>query len=169
MSANNLPYQAARSLTVLHQQKKFYFYPYQHVTRSSLKNVLIVGAGTGNDVAVALSEGAQHVDAVEIDPILIKLGKSQHPNHPYDSPRVTTHNADGRAYLQNSTKKYNLILFALPDSLTAVNGQSSKAGMSVSKNVVLVLTRKPRRLAALSASRLQMTWSSDSTLIAMST
>jgi hypothetical protein len=125
VSANNIPYQAARSLTVLHQQKKFYFYPYQHVTRSSLKNVLIVGAGTGNDVAVALSEGARHVDAVEIDPILIKLGKSQHPNHPYDSPRVTTHNADGRAYLQNSTKKYNLILFALPDSLTAVNGQSN--------------------------------------------
>jgi len=125
VSANNIPYQAARSLKVLHQQKKFYFYPYQHVTRSALKNVLIVGAGTGNDVAVALSEGAQHVDAVEIDPILIKLGKSQHPNHPYDSPRVTTHNADGRAYLQNTTKKYNLILFALPDSLTAVNGQSN--------------------------------------------
>ena len=125
VSANNIPYQAARSLKVLHQQKKFYFYPYQHVTRSALKNVLIVGAGTGNDVAVALSEGAQHVDAVEIDPILIKLGKSQHPNHPYDSPRVTTHNADGRAYLQNTTRKYNLILFALPDSLTAVNGQSN--------------------------------------------
>ncbi len=125
VSANNIPYQAARSLTVLHQQKKFYFYPYQHVTRSALKNVLIVGAGTGNDVAVALSEGAQHVDAVEIDPVLIKLGRSQHPNHPYDSPRVTTHNTDGRAYLQNTTKKYNLILFALPDSLTAVNGQSN--------------------------------------------
>ena len=125
VSANNIPYQAARSLTVLHQQKKFYFFPYQHVTRSSLKNVLIVGAGTGNDVAVALSEGAQHVDAVEIDPVLIKLGRSQHPNHPYDSPRVTAHNTDGRAFLQNTTNKYNLILFALPDSLTAVNGQSN--------------------------------------------
>ena len=125
VSANNIPYQAARSLTVLHQQKKFYFYPYQHVTRSSLKNVLIVGAGTGNDVAVALSEGAQHVDAVEIDPVLIKLGKSEHPNHPYDSPRVTLHNADGRAFLQNTKQHYNLILFALPDSLTAVNGQSN--------------------------------------------
>ncbi|MDX6334988.1 MAG: hypothetical protein QOG05_2328 [Streptosporangiaceae bacterium] len=125
VSANNIPYQAARSLTVLHQQKKFYFFPYQHVTRSSLKNVLIVGAGTGNDVAVALSEGAQHVDAVEIDPVLLKIGRSEHPNHPYDSPRVTTHSADGRAFLQNSKQHYNLILFALPDSLTAVNGQSN--------------------------------------------
>ena len=104
VSANNIPYQAARSLTVLHQQKKFYFYPYQHVTRSSLKNVLIVGAGTGNDVAVALSEGAQHVDAVEIDPVLLKIGRSEHPNHPYDNPRVTTHSADGRAFLQNTTQ-----------------------------------------------------------------
>ncbi len=86
VSANNIPYQAARSLTVLHQQKKFYFYPYQHVTRSSLKNVLIVGAGTGNDVAVALSEGAQHVDAVEIDPVLIKLGKSRAPEPPVRQP-----------------------------------------------------------------------------------
>ncbi|HEY2130907.1 MAG TPA: spermidine synthase [Streptosporangiaceae bacterium] len=125
VSANNIPYQAARSLPVLRNEKKFYFYPYQHVPRSSLKNVLIVGAGTGNDVAVALSEGARHVDAVEIDPVLLGIGRAKHPNHPYDSPRVTTHTNDGRAYLQDSTKKYNLILFALPDSLTAVAGQSS--------------------------------------------
>jgi hypothetical protein len=125
VSANNIPYQAARSLSVLHQQKKFYFYPYQHVTKASLKNVLIVGAGTGNDVAVALSQGAQHVDAVEIDPVLARIGRNEHPNHPYDSPRVTTHIADGRAFLQNSKNHYNLILFALPDSLTAVNGQSN--------------------------------------------
>ncbi len=125
VSANNIPYQAARSLPVLRNEKKFYFYPYQHVPRSSLKNVLIVGAGTGNDVAVALSQGAQHVDAVEIDPVLLGIGRAQHPDHPYNSPRVTTHTDDGRAYLQNTTKKYNLILFALPDSLTAVAGQSS--------------------------------------------
>ncbi len=125
VSANNIPYQAARSLTLLHQQKKFYFYPYQHVTRSSLHHVLIVGAGTGNDVAVALSEGAQHVDAVEIDPVLLRIGGRQHPNHPYDDPRVTTYTGDGRAFLQNTKLRYNLILFALPDSLTAVSGQSS--------------------------------------------
>jgi hypothetical protein len=125
VSANNIPYQAARALPVLHQEKPFYFYPYQHVPRAALKNVLIVGAGTGNDVAVALSEGARHVDAVEIDPVLLGIGRAKHPDHPYDSPRVTTDTDDGRAFLQDTTKKYNLILFALPDSLTAVAGQSS--------------------------------------------
>jgi hypothetical protein len=124
VSANNVPYQAARSLAVMHVQKPFYFYPYQHVTRSSLHNVLVIGAGTGNDVAVALSEGAQHVDAVEIDPLLPKIGAA-HPNHPYQNPRLTVHIADGREYLQNTHKKYNLIVFALPDSLSALAGQSA--------------------------------------------
>ena len=38
---------------------------------------------------------------------------------------MTAHVADGREYLQNTSQHYNLILFALPDSLTALAGQSS--------------------------------------------
>ena len=124
VSANNIPYQAARSLAVLRKQKEFYFYPYRHVTRASLANVLIIGSGTGNDAAVALSEGARHVDTVEIDPLLIRIGHS-HPNHPYASPRLTAYVDDGRAFLQDTDRHYNLILFALPDSLTALAGQSA--------------------------------------------
>jgi protein-L-isoaspartate O-methyltransferase len=125
VSANNIPYQAARSLAVLARQKPFYWYPYRHVSKASLDNVLIIGAGTGNDTAVALASGAKHVDAVEIDPGLLRLGEQRAPSQPYSSPRVTLHVADGREYLQDTSKKYNLILFALPDSLAAVAGQSA--------------------------------------------
>jgi protein-L-isoaspartate O-methyltransferase len=125
VSANNIPYQAARSLAVLARQKPFYWYPYRHVTKASLDNVLIIGAGTGNDTAVALASGARHIDAVEIDPGLLRLGEQRAPSQPYSSPRVTLHVADGREYLQDTSKKYNLILFALPDSLAAVAGQSA--------------------------------------------
>jgi hypothetical protein len=125
VSANNIPYQAARSLAVLRKQKPFYFYPYQHIPKSQLKNVLIIGAGTGNDTTVALAEGAQHIDAVEIDPQLLRIGHDQNPARPFESSRVTVHSADGREYLQDTNKKYNLILFALPDSLEAVSGQSA--------------------------------------------
>jgi hypothetical protein len=125
VSANNIPYQTARSLAVLRTQERFYFYPYRHVPAASLNNVLIIGAGTGNDVAVALAEGARHIDAVEIDPLLQhEIGKS-HPDHPYNNSRVTTHVTDGRAYLQNTSRRYNLILLALPDSMTALAGQSA--------------------------------------------
>src|SRR5215510_10608534 len=124
VSANNIPYQAARGLPALHAQEPFYFYPYRHVTRASLNHVLIIGSGTGNDAAVALAEGAKHVDAVEIDPVLPQIGAA-HPNHPYQNPRLSLHIADGREYLQNTDKKYNLIVFALPDSLSALAGQSA--------------------------------------------
>jgi hypothetical protein len=125
LSANNIPYQAAHTLPILAKYKPFYFYPYQHIAKSQLKNVLIIGAGSGNDTAVALHEGAQHVDAVDIDPQLLGLGRDQNPAHPYQSKRVTVYSDDGRAFLQDTDKKYNLILFALPDSLEAVSGQSA--------------------------------------------
>ena len=64
--------------------------------------MLVIGAGTGNDVGVALSEGARHVDAVEIDPELVQLGKEHNPEHAYQSRRVTIHVGDGRAYLQDT-------------------------------------------------------------------
>jgi hypothetical protein len=119
--ANNILFQTIRPVRRL---QDFYFFPYRHVTPQSLGQVLIIGAGTGNDVAVALSKGAQHVDAVEIDPQLVAAGRQRHLNHPYQDPRVTVHVADGRQYLQDTGKRYNLILLALPDSLTALAGQS---------------------------------------------
>ncbi len=123
--ANNIPYQTAVSLNYMRRSQPFYFYPYRHVTPASLGNVLIIGAGTGNDVAVALSEGARHVDAVEIDPLLLTRVGQEHPDHPYQNGRVTRYIDDGRAYLEDTHQRYNLILFALPDSMTALAGQSA--------------------------------------------
>ena len=62
-------------------------------------SVLILGAGTGNDVAAALRHGAEHVDAVEIDPEILRLGRQYHPEHPYSSPRVTAYVNDARAHI----------------------------------------------------------------------
>jgi hypothetical protein len=120
--ANNIPHQTAYPIGTLRRIEPFYFYPYRHVDRTRLKNVLIVGAGTGNDVAVALSEGARHIDAVEIDPVIESLGRRWNPDRPYQSPRVSVHITDGRAFIENTDAHYNLILFALPDSLTLLTG-----------------------------------------------
>jgi len=76
-------------------------------------------------VANALLKGAKHIDAVEIDPQLYRLGVRLNPDHPYQNPRVTVHINDGRAFLEQTHTKYDMILFALPDSLTLVAGQSS--------------------------------------------
>ena len=124
ISANNIPHQTAYPVSTLAKIERFYFFPYRHV-RGRLDNVLVVGAGNGNDVAVALSEGAKHVDAVEIDPEIQALGRKLHPNRPYEDPRVSVHIDDGRAFIEQTTHHYDLILFALPDSLTLLAGQGA--------------------------------------------
>jgi SAM-dependent methyltransferase len=89
------------------------------------RRVLIIGAGSGNDVSRALGMGAEHVDAVEIDPVIQRLGARDHPDHPYQDPRVTVHITDGRNFLKESQDHYDLIIFALVDSLVLHSGYSN--------------------------------------------
>jgi SAM-dependent methyltransferase len=86
--------------------------------------VLIIGAGSGNDVSRALAWGAGRVDAVEIDPVIYRLGR-HHPDHPYADPRVLIHLNDGRNYLKSSKKQYDLIVYALVDSLVLHSSYSN--------------------------------------------
>jgi hypothetical protein len=78
--------------------------------------VLVLGAGAGNDVAAALRSGAEHVTAVEIDPQVLGLGKTYHPEHPFDSPLVTAVLDDARAYLNGTRDRFDLVLFATLDA-----------------------------------------------------
>ena len=82
------------------------------------RSVLVLGSGMGNDVAAALRNGAAHVTAVDIDPLIIRLGTELHPEHPYSSPRVTTVNDDARAFVHNTNQKFDVIVFSALDSHT---------------------------------------------------
>jgi hypothetical protein len=114
-----------QSMAPLAQKEYFYQWPYT-VFGDSFDEVLILGAGTGTDVAAALAHGAKHVTAVEIDPVILRLGAERHPDRPYSDPRVTVVCDDARHFLRTSTKKYDLVVFALIDSLTV---QSSFSGV----------------------------------------
>jgi hypothetical protein len=123
VDVNNTPHQTAHRLQQIDDSDPFYRYPYTYA--GSRDDVLIIGAGTGNDVAVALDEGAKRVDAVEIDPELQRIGKQRHPERPYADPRVVAHVDDGRAFIERTNRRYDLILLALPDSATIVTGQAA--------------------------------------------
>jgi hypothetical protein len=125
INVNGIPHQSLESVARRRAIQPFYFYPYERAPGLPLDDVLIVGAGSGSDTAIALSMGAQHIDAVEIDRRLQEIGAERHPDHPYDNPAVDVHIDDGRAFLERSDDLYDLILFALPDSLTLVSGQSN--------------------------------------------
>ena len=89
------------------------------------EDVLIIGAGSGNDVQGARMFEAKHIDGVEIDPVIRQIGKTYNPHKPYDDPRVTIHNDDGRSFLKRTQKKYDLVIYALVDSLVLHSGYTS--------------------------------------------
>jgi spermidine synthase len=92
---------------------------------SSPPNVLVLGAGMGNDVAAAVRNGAEHIVAVEIDPLIQHLGRDYHFERPYSSPRVTPVVNDARSYIENSKERFDLIVYSLLDSHTNISNYSS--------------------------------------------
>ena len=105
---------SSKSNEVLFQDQ--YLIPYRF--KPNPENVLIIGAGGGNDAYGALRGGAKNVDAVEIDPVIVQIGKKYHPNQPYQDPKINLITADGRAFMEKTKNRYDLIVMGLADSHT---------------------------------------------------
>lgn len=93
-------------------------YSFPYLVKPQPEDVLIIGAGAGNDASAAIKAQAQRVDAVEIDPAIVRIGKNYHHEQPYQSPRVQPVVADGRAFMERTRKLYDLIVMGLADSHT---------------------------------------------------
>src|SRR5580692_3092165 len=103
--------------------RDYYDFPYK--AHPVLNDVAIVGSGTGNDVAAALRAKPGHVDAIEIDPVILQVGEERHPEKPYQDPRVRVVNNDARTFLRGTTNTYDLIVYGLLDSHTLLSHGSS--------------------------------------------
>jgi len=112
----------------MEKEPKLWFYqiPYDSFKNPQYDDILIIGAGSGQDASVALKNNAKNIDAVDIEPRLVEIGKQFHPLKPYSDPRVKITIADGRNFIENQKdKKYDLIIFALTDSLTLASNSSN--------------------------------------------
>jgi hypothetical protein len=114
---------------VLGGWRRFYDAPYrQYQGLEPLPDggVLVVGAGTGNDVAAALRRTERPVTAVEIDPAIAALGRRLHAEQPYASPRVTLVVDDARSFFQRApSESYALVVFGFLDSHRLLSAFSS--------------------------------------------
>jgi len=97
----------------------------QHSGGAPFRDVLVIGAGSGNDLAHALRFGATQIDAVEIDPVIQDIGRQYHPDHPYQDAQVIPHLDDGRHFLRTTDHKYDLVIYALVDSLILHSGYAN--------------------------------------------
>lgn len=128
---NNTGYQAmfdlrpahTRSLPELHWRDMHGLTQYDlpFLLHGDPRSVLLVGAGSGNDAAGALRNGAGQVVAVDIDPVIVSLGWANHPERPYDSERVQVVVDDARAYFAESTQRFDVVAFGLLDSHTTTS------------------------------------------------
>ena len=118
VKASNLFFQTPVKSTTAHFSN--YSLPFNVVDKIPEK-VLIVGSGTGNDTAAAVFAKAKSIDAVEIDPVIIELGKQYHPDKPYQSSNVRVIQNDARNFIRHTNKKYDLIMYGLLDSHTALS------------------------------------------------
>ncbi|HVY98745.1 MAG TPA: methyltransferase domain-containing protein [Dongiaceae bacterium] len=122
-------YQAAFDLSPKSIQELGYnplpHYEWEFEGRGNADRVLIVGAGSGNDVAAALRSGARHVDAVDIDGAIVELGREHHPERPYADPRVNVILDDARnAFKTLPLQSYDVLVFGLLDSHTQLGTSS---------------------------------------------
>ena len=140
VQSNNIWLQTPLNLsTKMNQEKqaqwhKFYIIPFT-TTPKDFSDILIVGSGTGNDVATALRYSNAKIDAVEIDPLVADIGVKFHPENPYANPRVKLIINDARNFIKETKKKYDLIVYSVLDSHANL---SSKGGVRLDSYVYTV-------------------------------
>ncbi|MCF7835611.1 MAG: hypothetical protein K9M15_00610 [Candidatus Marinimicrobia bacterium] len=118
---NQLFHQKAINFDIEKDAKEKYLLPYSWFNPQKL---LIVGSGTGNDVLVAREAGVEQIDAVEIDPIIPKIG---HPQNPYESDSVRLFINDARSFMhkKDDAQKYDMIVYGTLDSHASLSMSSS--------------------------------------------
>ena len=93
--------------------------PFQLVDKP---NVLVLGAGGGTDVLLALHHGATRVDAVELNPQIVELVArtfADYAGRVYTAPQVNVHIGEARGFIMRSGRRFDLIHIGLLDSFGA--------------------------------------------------
>ncbi len=97
-----------------------------HVLRADAgsKRVLIVGAGGGADLLLALYHNAERVEALELDPRIVRLVRDTFADFTgslYRHPRVSLHIREARGFFEAlpAQERYDVIQISLLDSFAA--------------------------------------------------
>jgi hypothetical protein len=62
---------------------------------------------------------------VEIDPVILELGRQLHPERPYENRRVTVWNREARTFLRDAKRPYDKIVLGYVDSHSLFSAMSS--------------------------------------------
>ncbi|MCF8303545.1 MAG: fused MFS/spermidine synthase [Bacteroidales bacterium] len=91
---------------------------YAMIQREEPQNVLLISGGISGATNELLKyKSIEHIDYVELNPWIIKLGKKY--TEALDSEKLSVITKDARLYLKKTGKRYDVILVNLPEPSTA--------------------------------------------------
>jgi hypothetical protein len=83
-----------------------------YLKRDTGQRVLVIGSAGGQETKAALIYGAAHVDAIELVPTVVELGKGRYSSYIGDifkNPAVHVEAGEGRSFLRHSNQRYDII------------------------------------------------------------
>lgn len=101
-------------------------------------SALIIGPGGGRDVLLAILAGVKEIEAVEINPDLVKIVRETagfNGGIYLDFPGVKVIVEEGRSYLKRQKRQYDIIFMSLP----VTNTSRSIEGYSLTENYLFTL------------------------------
>ena len=90
---------------------------YTLVQHENPKNVLLISGGVAGTANEILKYNISKIDYVELDPLIIELGKKYTKN--LDNEKINIINKDARLFVRQTDEKYDIIIIDLPDPSTA--------------------------------------------------
>jgi hypothetical protein len=96
--------------------------------------ILIIGAGGGKDVLIALMNGAREITAVEVNPDIVNIVReeSEFNGNIYHRENVRWVTAEGRNFIRRSNERYDLIML----TFVWTNSAREVVGYSLTENYV---------------------------------
>jgi spermidine synthase len=88
---------------------------------SAPRSVLLIGGGAGGDLREILKHPVSEVHYVELDPAVIEAARRYLPPEDgavLDDPRVTLAHTDGRLYVKEVGRSFDVVIVDLPDPST---------------------------------------------------
>jgi len=90
---------------------------YTMIQHENPKNILLISGGVAGTVNEILKYNIKKIDYVELDPLIIELGKEHTKN--LDNEKINIINKDGRLFIKQTKQRYDIVIIDLPDPSTA--------------------------------------------------
>jgi spermidine synthase len=91
---------------------------YAMAQRPDARKVLLVAGGISGTAKEILKYNVSRVDYVELDPLILELGRKYLPENLADN-RIKIINTDGRLFVRQTGEKYDVVIVDVPDPSTA--------------------------------------------------